>query len=190
MSASLHRAPRGSVPRGSVPRRRRVLAQGLLAAGALLTGLPPAAQAQAQPKVEITLARFFGACDADFGTVTDVARARGECGIITTLVNRFNATNSLGAVVKPQIAEWARTGHLPVSRKVIDSAGFRALPMRAQILEIASTGQAMPPAVPRQRAVETIVGEEISNLMLAGKALPEVQAAVEQRVNRLLATAR
>jgi multiple sugar transport system substrate-binding protein len=62
--------------------------------------------------------------------------------------------------------------------------------MRAQILEIASTGQAMPPAVPRQRAVETIVGEEISNLMLAGKALPEVQAAVEQRVNRLLATAR
>ncbi|MFM2404453.1 MAG: hypothetical protein RL223_2333 [Pseudomonadota bacterium] len=462
MSASLHRAPRGSVPR-----RRRVLAQGLLAAGGLLTGLPQAAQAQAQPKVEITLARFFGACDADYGTVTDVARARGECGIITTLVNRFNATNSLGAVVKPQIAEWgpyydqltarivakdvptvavmhesvlgdfvrrglvepldaplarvgvpvadytdhaargtrfdgktyalpfdtwswlwhinlnhfrkaglvqadgapvlprspqellaqarqfrqatgkpyfawttanetaaptrtfltlvaqqggelfkdggkridmrspaatqalqlmqtlwneghvkkgldygatqqaflsgdvgvnvvgtwtiddfmkaadsgesplkggytvvpfaqlygrkavfadghswvmlkggakderqreaahaflkflwdhnaewARTGHLPVSRKVIDSAGFRALPMRAQILEIASTGQAMPPAVPRQRAVETIVGEEISNLMLAGKALPEVQAAVEQRVNRLLATAR
>ncbi len=56
--------------------------------------------------VTITFARFFGACEADYGTSTDVAKARGECGIITTLVNKFNAENKGQIVVKPQIMEW------------------------------------------------------------------------------------
>jgi multiple sugar transport system substrate-binding protein len=43
--------------------------------------------------VEITLQRFFGACEAQYGSSTDVAAAEGECGIITTLINRFNAEN-------------------------------------------------------------------------------------------------
>ncbi|QNK72866.1 ABC transporter substrate-binding protein [Variovorax sp. PAMC28562] len=60
----------------------------------------------AQDKTEITLARFFGACEADFGKSVDVRAARGECGVITTLVNKFNATNKDNIVVKPQIAEW------------------------------------------------------------------------------------
>jgi len=64
------------------------------------------APAAAQPKTEITLARFFGSCEADYGKSTDVKAARGECGIITTLVNQFNATNKDGIVVKPQIVEW------------------------------------------------------------------------------------
>jgi len=62
--------------------------------------------AQAQEKTEITLARFFGSCEADYGKSTDVKAARGECGVITTLINQFNATNKDGIVVKPQIAEW------------------------------------------------------------------------------------
>lgn len=70
----------------------------LLAAGAL--------NAHAQAKTEITLARFFGSCEADFGKSVDVRAARGECGVITTLVNKFNATNKDGIVVKPQIVEW------------------------------------------------------------------------------------
>lgn len=40
--------------------------------------------------VTITLARFFGACDAQCSTYYDIKYARGECGIITTLINRFN----------------------------------------------------------------------------------------------------
>ena len=64
------------------------------------------ASAFAQAKTEITLQRFFGACEADYGKVVDVTKARGECGIITSLVNQFNATNTQGIVVKPQIAEW------------------------------------------------------------------------------------
>ncbi|MGL3608539.1 extracellular solute-binding protein [Rhizobium sp. G187] len=49
------------------------------------------AGAQAQTKIE--LQRFFGACEADYGTVTDVSAAVGECGIITALVNKFEADN-------------------------------------------------------------------------------------------------
>jgi multiple sugar transport system substrate-binding protein len=86
--------------------------------------------------------------------------------------------------------EWSRTGHLPANQKVIDSAKFRNLPFRSNILEIASTGSAMPGNVVRQRAVETLIGEEISNLTLTGKPLAEVQKSIEQRVNKLLASAK
>jgi multiple sugar transport system substrate-binding protein len=65
-----------------------------------------AAPAGAQPKTEITFARFFGACEGDYGTSQDVAKARGECGVMTTLVNLFNATNQDNIVVKPQVIEW------------------------------------------------------------------------------------
>src|SRR5206468_5738706 len=39
------------------------------------------------------LQRFFGECGAQYGGSVDVAKAEGECGIITTLINRFNAEN-------------------------------------------------------------------------------------------------
>ena len=81
---------------------RRVL---LPLAGAALAALL-AGPAQAQPKTEITFARFFGACEGDYGTSQDLAHARGECGVMTTLVNLFNATNKDNIVVKPQIIEW------------------------------------------------------------------------------------
>ena len=55
--------------------------------------------------LEITLQRFFGACDAQYGTSTDVEAAEGECGIITTLINRFNALNP-GIHVKVNIVFW------------------------------------------------------------------------------------
>lgn len=79
---------------------RRVLAA--VAAGLIGLGGP----AVAQPKTEVTLARFFGSCEADYGGNTDLSRARGECGVITTLVNLFNATNKEGILVKPQVIEW------------------------------------------------------------------------------------
>ena len=61
---------------------------------------------QAQDKTVVTFARFFGACEAVFGNVTDVSKSAGECGIITALTNKFNATNKLNAVVKTQVIEW------------------------------------------------------------------------------------
>ncbi|HYG29406.1 MAG TPA: extracellular solute-binding protein [Allosphingosinicella sp.] len=44
-------------------------------------------------RAEIYLQRFFGECGAQYGGVTDVARVEGECGIITAMINRFNADN-------------------------------------------------------------------------------------------------
>ena len=49
--------------------------------------------------------RFFGACDAEYGNSTDVAAAEGECGIITTLINKFNADNP-DIRVKVNIVYW------------------------------------------------------------------------------------
>jgi multiple sugar transport system substrate-binding protein len=55
--------------------------------------------------VQITLQRFFGACDAEYGSSTDVAAAEGECGIVTTLINKFNAENP-GIHVKVNVVYW------------------------------------------------------------------------------------
>jgi multiple sugar transport system substrate-binding protein len=64
-----------------------------------------AAQPAAPAPTEISFARFFGSCEADFGRSTDPAAATGECGIITALVNRFNASNRHGIVVRTQVIE-------------------------------------------------------------------------------------
>jgi multiple sugar transport system substrate-binding protein len=42
---------------------------------------------------EIVVQRFFGTCKAEYGNRTDVENAEGECGIMTTLINRFSAEN-------------------------------------------------------------------------------------------------
>ena len=41
----------------------------------------------------IYLQRFFGECGAVYGRTTDIANVEGECGIITTMINKFNARN-------------------------------------------------------------------------------------------------
>jgi multiple sugar transport system substrate-binding protein len=60
---------------------------------------------QQEHKVQITLQRFFGACDARYANSTDVAAAEGECGIITTLINAFNANNP-DLHVEVNIVDW------------------------------------------------------------------------------------
>lgn len=75
---------------------------------ALLAGLVVttyAGVAFAADKTEISVSRFFGACEADYGNVTDVTKANGECGIITALINKFNA-ESPTTHVKTEIVEW------------------------------------------------------------------------------------
>ena len=44
-------------------------------------------------KTHIYLQRFFGECGAEYGGSTDVSKAEGECGIMTALINRFEAEN-------------------------------------------------------------------------------------------------
>ncbi|MGQ3051833.1 MAG: extracellular solute-binding protein [Roseateles sp.] len=87
-------------------------------------------------------------------------------------------------------AEWSRTGHLPVSKTVAESAAFRALPMREALAEITTTGTGMPGNVPTQRAIELLIGEDVANLLISAKPVAEVQASVEKRVNKALQKAR
>jgi multiple sugar transport system substrate-binding protein len=63
------------------------------AAAALMIALALGSCARPDHKTHIYLQRFFGECGAEYGGSTDVAKAEGECGIITTMINRFNAEN-------------------------------------------------------------------------------------------------
>jgi multiple sugar transport system substrate-binding protein len=63
------------------------------AAMALLALFALGSCAKADHRTHLYLQRFFGECGAEYGGSIDVAKAEGECGIITTLVNRFNAEN-------------------------------------------------------------------------------------------------
>jgi multiple sugar transport system substrate-binding protein len=44
-------------------------------------------------RTEIVVQRFFGECGAAYGRSTDIATAETECGILTTLINKFEADN-------------------------------------------------------------------------------------------------
>jgi len=44
-------------------------------------------------RTHLYLQRFFGECGAQYGGTADIAKAEGECGIITALVDKFNADN-------------------------------------------------------------------------------------------------
>ncbi len=44
-------------------------------------------------RTQIYLQRFFGECTAEYGDSTDFANAEGECGIMTSMINRFSADN-------------------------------------------------------------------------------------------------
>ena len=71
-------------------------------------------------KTEIVLQRFFGSCDADYGRSTDVAKAEGECGIVTTLVNRFEAENP-DVHVRTNIVFWPGYDQLTAQMAANDS---------------------------------------------------------------------
>ena len=46
-----------------------------------------------EKRTGVYLQRFFGECTAVYGGRTDLAKAEGECGIVTTMLNKFNAEN-------------------------------------------------------------------------------------------------
>ena len=60
---------------------------------ALLPLLVLAACGKGDGRTELVIQRFFGACQAEFGTLTDPGKADGECGIITAMINQFAAAN-------------------------------------------------------------------------------------------------
>jgi multiple sugar transport system substrate-binding protein len=85
--------------------------------------------------------------------------------------------------------DWARTGHLPAFQAVIDSPAFRALPHRANLASVATTGRPLPGGVQRQNAIEGLVGEEVAAAFNGQKSTRQALADAERRVNELLAQA-
>jgi multiple sugar transport system substrate-binding protein len=71
-----------------------------LAVGAFLAAAAPTHAA------DVKLFRFFGDCTTEYGAVTDMSKANGECGIIQALTNKFNAENKIGAKVITQTVDW------------------------------------------------------------------------------------
>ena len=59
----------------------------------------------AQDAAEVTFMRFFGECADDFGDNDDLAAAFGECGIIQTLANAYNASQD-EVVVETIVVDW------------------------------------------------------------------------------------
>lgn len=76
---------------------KRALAFGF---AGLLAGCQPA-----DKRPEIVVQRFFGECGAVYGASTEVAAADTECGILTTLINRFEAENP-DIRVKVNVVAW------------------------------------------------------------------------------------
>ena len=83
--------------------------------------------------------------------------------------------------------DWARTGHLPAFRSVVDSPRFKALPHRQDIASLATIGQPLPGYVLRQSAIEGLVGEEMAAAVNGQKPIESALADAERRVNNLLA---
>ena len=83
--------------------------------------------------------------------------------------------------------DWARTGHIPAFKAVLDDPRFKALPHRADIAPLASIGRPLPSYVQRQNAIEGIVGEEAAAAFTGQKTIPHALSEAERRVDDLLA---
>jgi multiple sugar transport system substrate-binding protein len=82
--------------------------------------------------------------------------------------------------------DWARTGHIPAFKEVLDDPRFKALPHRADIAPLAQMGRPLPSYVLRQNAIEGIVGEEAVAGFTGQKPVERALADAERRVNILL----
>ena len=82
---------------------------------------------------------------------------------------------------------WARAGHIPAFKAVLDDPKFKALAHRADIAPIAAIGRPLPGYVRRQNAIEGIVGEEAAAAFIGQKPIDRALSEAERRVNELLA---
>jgi multiple sugar transport system substrate-binding protein len=82
---------------------------------------------------------------------------------------------------------WARTGHIPAIAAVLNRPDFRALPHRAEIAALGTTGAQLPDYFERQSAVQGLIGEEIESAVNGGKPIGQALADAERRVNELFA---
>ncbi len=82
--------------------------------------------------------------------------------------------------------DWARTGHIPAFKAVLDDPRFKSLPHRADIASLADIGRPLPSGVLRQNAIEGLVGEEAVAAFTGQKSIEAGLRDGERRVNELL----
>ena len=82
--------------------------------------------------------------------------------------------------------QWARTGHFPAFRAVIDGAQWRQLPHRGDIAAITQIGEPLPKFVRRQSPIEFIVGEEVAAAYTGAKPGDRALADMQRRANGIL----
>ncbi|MGZ8352304.1 MAG: ABC transporter substrate-binding protein [Allosphingosinicella sp.] len=83
--------------------------------------------------------------------------------------------------------DWARTGHIPAFKAVLDDPKFKSLPHRADIALLGEIGRPLPSYVRRQSAIEGLVGEEMAAAVTGQKPVERALRDAERRVNELLA---
>jgi multiple sugar transport system substrate-binding protein len=83
--------------------------------------------------------------------------------------------------------DWARTGHIPAFKSVLNDPRFKALPHRGDIAPLAAIGRPLPSYVQRQNAIEGIVGEEGAGAFTGQKSIEQALSDAERRVNDMLA---
>ncbi len=82
--------------------------------------------------------------------------------------------------------DWARTGHIPAFKAVLDEPRFKALPHRSDIAALGGIGRPLPSHVRRQSAIEGLVGEEMAASATGQKPVERALKDAERRVNELL----
>lgn len=82
--------------------------------------------------------------------------------------------------------QWARTGHFPAYRAIIESTEWQQLPHRADIAEITRLGEPLPKYVRRQSPIEFIVGEETSAAFTGAKPVERALVDMQRRADEIL----
>jgi multiple sugar transport system substrate-binding protein len=82
--------------------------------------------------------------------------------------------------------QWARTGHFPAYRAIIESAQWQNLPHRQDIASITQDGEPLPKYVRRQSPIESIVGEEAAAAFTGAKPVERALADMQRRADEIL----
>jgi multiple sugar transport system substrate-binding protein len=82
--------------------------------------------------------------------------------------------------------QWARTGHFPAYRSIIESEAWQQLPHRGDIAEITLVGEPLPKFVRRQSPIEFIVGEEAAAAFTGVKPVERALADMQRRADEIL----
>ena len=82
--------------------------------------------------------------------------------------------------------QWARTGHFPAYKRIIDSEEWRQLPHRQDLAILTEIGEPLPKFVRRQSAIEFIVGEEAAAAFTGAKPVEAALRDMQRRTNEIL----